>query len=91
MQNSISLDDVIASEKKFKCVLTYNAKKARDLKTLNPKSKYDTTYIPLLFKHINGKEMPVKIGSVSNLSDHLQRRLRVLMRRVPPSISIFHL
>jgi len=61
MQNSISLDDVIASAEKFNCVLTYNAKKARDLKTLNPKSKYDTTYIPLLFKHINGKEMPVKI------------------------------
>lgn len=61
MQKSISLDDVIASESKFGCVLTYNAKKARDLKTLNPKSKYDTTYIPLLFKHINGKEMPVKI------------------------------
>ena len=61
MQHSISLDDVIASAAKFKCVLTYNAKKARDLKSLNPKSKYDTTYIPLLFKHINGKEMPVKI------------------------------
>lgn len=61
MHHSISLDDVIASAAKFKCVLTYNAKKARDLKTLNPKSKYDTTYIPLLFKHINGKEMPVII------------------------------
>jgi hypothetical protein len=61
MQKSISLDDVIASQAKFGCVLTYNAKKARDLKTLNPKSKYDTTYIPLLFKHINGKEMSVKI------------------------------
>jgi hypothetical protein len=61
MQQSITLDDVIASEKKYGCVLTYNAKKARDLKSLNAKSKYDTTYIPLLFKHINGKEMPVKI------------------------------
>jgi hypothetical protein len=61
MQKTISLNDIIASESKFGCVLTYNPKKARDLKTLNPKSKFDTTYIPLLFKHINGKEMPVKI------------------------------
>lgn len=62
MQASISLDDVIDSATKYGgCVLTYNAKKARDLKTLNPKSKYDTTYIPLLFKHINGKELNVKI------------------------------
>jgi hypothetical protein len=63
MQKSISLDDVIASADKFgqDCVLTYNAKKARDLKTLNPKSPYDTTYIPLLFKHITGTSMPVKV------------------------------
>lgn len=63
MQKSISLEDVIASSKKYgrNGVLTYNVKNTRDLKTLNPKSKFDTTYIPLLFKHINGKEMPVKI------------------------------
>lgn len=61
MQKSISLDDIIASETKFGCVLSYNAKDARDLKTLNPKSKYDTTYIPIKFKHINGTEVPVKI------------------------------
>jgi hypothetical protein len=61
MQNTISLDDVIASETKFGCVLEYDLKKVRDLKTLNPKSKYDTTYIPLLFKHVNGKSMRVKI------------------------------
>jgi hypothetical protein len=61
MQNTISLDDVIASETKFGCVLEYDIKKVRDLKTLNPKSKYDTTYIPLLFKHVNGKSMRVKI------------------------------
>jgi hypothetical protein len=63
MQNTITLDDVLASSKKFgrKGVLKPDTKKTRDLKTLNPKSKYDTTYIPLLFKHVNGKEMPVKI------------------------------
>ena len=61
MQQVITLDDVIDSEKKYGCVLTYNIKKVRDLKTLNPKSKYDTTYIPIVFKHVNGKEMPVKI------------------------------
>lgn len=61
MQKSISLDDVIASEAKFGCVLSYNAKEVRDLKTLNPKSKYDTTYMPIKFKHVNGTEVPVKI------------------------------
>ena len=61
MQNSISLDDVLASHEKFDCVLTYNIKKVNDLKTKNPKSSYDVTYIPLLFRHVNGKKMNVKI------------------------------
>jgi len=61
MQKSISLDDVLASEAKFGCVLSYNAKDVRDLKTLNPKSKYDTTYLPIKFKHVNGSEVPLKI------------------------------
>jgi hypothetical protein len=62
MQAAISLDEVIESAVKYNgCVLTYNEKKVRDLKTLNPKSVYDTAYIPLQFKHVNGKLMPVKI------------------------------
>jgi hypothetical protein len=63
MQSSITLDDVISSAKKYgeNKVLTHDLKKVRDLKTLNPKSPYDTTYIPLLFRHINGKNMKVKI------------------------------
>ena len=61
MQKVITLDDVIASHEKYGCVLAFNAKKARDLKTLNPKSRFDTTYIPIEFNHINGSKMPVKI------------------------------
>lgn len=58
---TISPDDVFASKAKYGCVLTYNALEARDLKKLNPKSKYDTTYIPIKFKFVNGNEVPVKI------------------------------
>jgi hypothetical protein len=61
MQKSISLDDVLASHEKFDCVLTYNIKKVNDLKTKNPKSQYDVTYIPMLFKHVNGSTASVKI------------------------------
>lgn len=61
MQSSISFDDIIASKEKFGCVLLPDLKKVRDLKKLNPQSKYDTTYIPLLFKHPNGKTMKVKV------------------------------
>ena len=62
MQQAITLDDVLASDQKYGgAVLTYNIKKVRDLKTINPKNKFDTTYIPLEFRHVNGKEMPVKI------------------------------
>lgn len=61
MQSSISLDDVIASASKYGCILEADYKKVRDLRTLNPSSKFDTTYIPLLFKHVNGKTMKVKI------------------------------
>ena len=63
MQNTISLDDVLSSAEKFgdDKVLTHNLKKVRDLMTINTKSKFDTTYIPLLFKHINGKLMDAKI------------------------------
>jgi hypothetical protein len=61
MQSSITLDDVLASATKYQCVLEADYKKVRDLKKLNPKAAFDTTYIPLLFKHINGKNMKVKI------------------------------
>jgi hypothetical protein len=60
MQSAVTLEDVIASYDKFGCVLEADSK-VRDLKKLNPKSLYDTTYIPLLFKHVNGKKMKVKI------------------------------
>jgi hypothetical protein len=60
MQSAITFEDVIASYDKFGCVLEADTK-VRDLKKLNPKSLYDTTYIPLLFKHVNGKKMKVKI------------------------------
>ena len=58
---SISLDDVIDSEKKYGTVLALDLNKVRDLKTLNPKSKYDTTYIPIKFRHVNGKLIIAKI------------------------------
>ena len=62
MQSTITLDDVIASAAKYDgSVLEVDYKKIRDLKKLNPKSVFDTTYIPLLFKHINGKTMKAKI------------------------------
>lgn len=62
MQSSITLDDVLASAGKYNgCVLVADLKKVRDLKKINPKSKFDTAYIPLLFKHVNGKNMKVKI------------------------------
>ena len=62
MQAALSLDEVIESHAKYGCVLTYNEKKVRDLKTLNPKSVYDTAYIPLQFKRaVDGKLMPVRI------------------------------
>ena len=67
MQNTISLDDVIASESKYGNVLESDLKNVRDLKKLNPKSKYDTTYIPLLFKHVNGKTMKVKIKFIEQM------------------------
>lgn len=60
---TITLIDVFNSADKFgeDKVLVPDIKKVRDLKTINPKSVYDTTYIPLLFKHINGNVMKVKI------------------------------
>ena len=60
---TITLDDVIASAEKYgeDKILIPDIKKVRDLRTINPKSIYDTTYVPLLFKNINGKEMKVKI------------------------------
>ena len=61
MQASISLNDVIESNEKFGCVLDVDLSKVRDLKKLNPQSKYDTSYIPLVFKHVNGKTMKVKV------------------------------
>ena len=62
MQSSITFDDVLASATKFGCVLVPDYEKVRDLKKLNPKSALDTTYIPILFRHINGKNMKVKIN-----------------------------
>lgn len=60
---TITLDDVIASAEKYgeDNVLIADIKNVRDLKTINPKSVYDTTYIPLLFKNIAGKLIKVKI------------------------------
>ena len=60
---TITLDDVIASAEKYgeDKILIPDIKKVRDLRTINPKSIYDTTYIPLLFKNINGKELKFKI------------------------------
>lgn len=70
MQNTISLDDVMASAEKFGStkVLTYDLKKVRDLKKMNPKATFDTTYIPLLFKHINGKTMGAKVKFAEQLT-----------------------
>jgi hypothetical protein len=63
MQSIVSLDDVIASADKYgdDGVLQPNLKKVRDLKTINPKSPYDTTYIPLEFKHLTGAIPKFKI------------------------------
>jgi hypothetical protein len=66
MQKIISLDDVLASAAKYgdDGVLQANLNNVRDLKTLNPKSKYDTTYIPLEFKHLTGiiPKFKIKFG-----------------------------
>jgi hypothetical protein len=66
MQSIVSLDDVIASADKYgnDGVLQPNLKKVRDLKTINPKSPYDTTYIPLEFKHLTGviPKFKIKFG-----------------------------
>jgi hypothetical protein len=66
MQSIISLDDVIDSANKYgdDGVLQPNLKRVRDLKTINPKSPYDTTYIPLDFKHVNGDipKFKIKLG-----------------------------
>lgn len=59
--SSITVTDVFNSFEKFGCIFDYDLKKVRDLKTLNPKSQYDTTYIPIVFLHINGKRLPVKL------------------------------
>jgi hypothetical protein len=63
MQKIVSLDDVLESAAKYgdDGVLQANLNTVRDLKTLNPKSKYDATYIPLEFKHITGTIPKFKI------------------------------
>ena len=61
MQTGINFDDVIASYNKYGFHVLEADSKVRDLKKINPKSLYDTTYIPILFKHVNGKKMKVKI------------------------------
>jgi hypothetical protein len=62
MQSSVSFDDIFASQHKYGHVLEINYKKINDLKTKNPKTPYDVTYIPLLFKHINGKLIAMKLN-----------------------------
>ena len=61
VQKVITPEDVFASHTKFGCVLKTDVKDVRDLKTINPKSKYDVSYFDLKFKHVNGSELPVKI------------------------------
>jgi len=61
MQQSITSADVIASNTKFGCVLAVDYPKINDLRKKDPKCKFDVTYIPLVFKHVNGKNMKVKI------------------------------
>jgi hypothetical protein len=55
--NVVAQDDVIASFEKYGNIFGYSLKKVRDLKTLNPQAKFDCTYIPLVFKYTNGKEV----------------------------------
>ena len=66
MQKIVTLDDVLASAAKYgdDGVLQANLNKVRDLKTLDPKSRYDTTYIPLEFKHLTGAipKFQIKFG-----------------------------
>jgi hypothetical protein len=67
MSKNISFDDVLASKAKFGCVLQLDLKKVRDLKKLNPKAKFDATYIPIVFKHINGKLVKCSINFFEQL------------------------
>jgi hypothetical protein len=60
MQSTISLDDVIESFNKHGNVFTWNENNFRDLKANNPKALFDCSYIDLMFKHANGKEMKAK-------------------------------
>ena len=67
MSKNISFDDVLASKAKFDCVLQLDLKKVRDLKKLNPKAKFDATYIPVLFKLPNGKLVKCSINFFEQL------------------------
>jgi hypothetical protein len=60
MQSIITLDDVLVSYAKYTNIFEIDYKHVKDLIKINPKSKYDTAYIPLLFKHINGKLVKAK-------------------------------
>ncbi len=59
----VSIDDVLESAEKFgdNGILKLNLSKYRDLKQRNKNSKFDCTYIPVLFKFANGKESPLKL------------------------------
>lgn len=61
MQNTITCEDIMASKEKFGCILECDTKNYSDLREKNPKSKYDVTYIPIKFKHVNGKKMDLKL------------------------------
>lgn len=61
MNRTITIQDVIDSYEKYRCVLKAMPSQVRDLKSLDPGSKYDTAYVPLKFRHVNGKLLPVEI------------------------------
>jgi hypothetical protein len=62
-QRYVNVQDILDSAEKYgnENVLNLNYAKARDLKKLNKKAKYDCTYVPLNFKFVSGKEIPFKL------------------------------
>jgi hypothetical protein len=94
MQNVVNCEDVLASHEKFGCVLVSDPKNANDLREKNPKSKYDVTYIPVLFRHINGKNIPMTLkfneqlisANVKNPSsdeDDIPKNLNISFSKMP--------
>ncbi len=60
--NKITLDDVLASNEKFPgAVLSWSSSDFRDLKTINPKSPHDVTWVNLKFINAAGKKVPCRI------------------------------